>query len=159
MPQDSIMDMVNNVEPMYLDKMAMYKKWIDQGEGWSEVAAHRNAMFLARRFADSLGPGYRLKDIREAADEMLDEFKTDERPRWSEGQGLGIVEHEKKMVNGPYLFERLSPSDRRAVERVIPGHLLSRDWNGTCWARFRAGRETWWGRTPCRGPKVWSPQD
>lgn len=74
-PQDSIMDMVNNVEPLYNDKNALFDKWVDEGDVWGERQARREAEALVRHFVDYLGEKYSEKHIREAVDEMLEDFE------------------------------------------------------------------------------------
>lgn len=93
-PLDSIMDMVNNVESMYNDKNGLYRKWIRWGkEGWDEKQARKEARALAAHFAEAIEarpgwpelrqPHYRGSDFDQAADEMIEEFKTEELPKWS----------------------------------------------------------------------------
>lgn len=82
MPEDPIMDMVDNIEPMYNDKMAMFDRWVQEGDAWDKVEAHRQAMRLARHFATSLEEDrlvrgrYKLADYKTAADQMMEEFET-----------------------------------------------------------------------------------
>ena len=54
MPQDSIMDMVNNVESLYNDKNALYDNWIEEGDAWSEDAARPQAIAFAVNFAEAI---------------------------------------------------------------------------------------------------------
>src|SRR3989337_4345772 len=81
MPQDSIMDMANNEEPLYSDKIAMFDKWVEEGDVWSERQAEREARALAAHFAEALEMSpyiegkYSEREIREAADEMMEEFE------------------------------------------------------------------------------------
>jgi hypothetical protein len=88
------MDMVNNVESMYNDKNGLYRKWIRWGkEGWDEKQARKEARALAAHFAEAIEampgwpelrqPHYRGSDFDQAADEMIEEFKTEELPKWS----------------------------------------------------------------------------
>jgi hypothetical protein len=81
------MDWVNNEEPLYNDKQALYAKWIRGIEDWNEQKARREARALAAHFAEWIESShrsgrYRKKDMEQAADEMLEEFKTEELPRW-----------------------------------------------------------------------------
>lgn len=92
MPDDTIMDMVNNIEPFYNDKNGLYRKWVQEGEEWSETQAWKEARALAAHFAEAIeasphyrGGRYGDKDFDEAATEMIEEFKTEERPKWSVG--------------------------------------------------------------------------
>jgi hypothetical protein len=82
------MDMVNNIEPLYNDKNGLYRKWIREGKGWDEKQARKEARALAAHFAESLEythvrGKYKPSDFDQAADEMIEEFKTDELPKWS----------------------------------------------------------------------------
>ena len=79
-PQDSIMDMVNNVEPFYNDKLAMFDRWVEDGDLWDERTGHQEAESLAAHFAEAIESmpyvegKYTKGDIGGAADEMLEEF-------------------------------------------------------------------------------------
>lgn len=80
MPQDSIMDMVNNVEPLYNDKNALFDQWVEEGDVWGDIQARREALALAGHFAEALETSepdgkYSRRDIEQAADEMLEEFE------------------------------------------------------------------------------------
>lgn len=88
MPDDSIMDMVNNIEPMYNDKSNLYEKWIGEGKDWNRKDAFEEARALAGHFAEALQGGmvrgkYSKSDINKAAREMIEEFVTEELPKWS----------------------------------------------------------------------------
>ena len=89
MPEDSILDMVNNVEPMYNDKQNLYNKWGRNSEDWDAGAAFKEARALAAHFAESIESlpyvrgKYSEADINEAAREMIEEFRTEELPKWS----------------------------------------------------------------------------
>ena len=80
-PQDSIMDMVNNVEPLYNDKMAMFDNWVEEGDVWNERTAEREALDLAGNFAESIESieyiegKYKRSSVEEAAGEMMEEFE------------------------------------------------------------------------------------
>lgn len=79
MPQDSILDMVNNIEGFYNDKMRLLDRWVEEGDTWSENFARREADRLVSGFAEMLseeGDSYTQKDIREAVDELLEEFES-----------------------------------------------------------------------------------
>lgn len=86
MPQDSIFDMVNNVEPLYRDLQGLYAKWKREGATWSEKLARIEALALAAHFAEAIEnmPGvqgrYSKDDFAKAADEMLEEWKGENRP-------------------------------------------------------------------------------
>lgn len=79
MPDDSIMDMVNNIEEMYADKNSLFDRWMDQGEDWGKGQALVDALALASHFAEHLEAGYvdgkyNERDVRLAADHMIEEF-------------------------------------------------------------------------------------
>lgn len=75
MPQDSIMDMVNNIEPLYNQKMAMFDEWVEQGDIWSEREARDEARALSEHFAEAIGEKYGRNDIEQAVSEMMEEFE------------------------------------------------------------------------------------
>lgn len=91
MPDDSIMDMVNNIEPLYDDKNGLYRTWIREEKDWDEKRAFKEARALAAHFAEAIEampnwpelrqPHYRGGDFDQAAREMIEEFKNDERPK------------------------------------------------------------------------------
>lgn len=88
MPDDSIMDMVNNIESLYNDKENLYEKWMRDPESWDSHQAFKEARALAAHFAEFLEGGmvrgkYTEADINEAGREMIEEFKTEELPKWS----------------------------------------------------------------------------
>ncbi len=80
-PQDSIMDMVNNVEPLYNDKMAMFDNWVEEGDVWNERTAKREALELAGNFAEAIESieyvegKYKRSSVEGAAGEMMEEFE------------------------------------------------------------------------------------
>lgn len=81
MPDDSITDMVNNVEPLYSDKTALFDTWVEEGDVWSETRALKEARALAAHFAEAIEGmegvegKYTQAEIRQAADEMMGEFE------------------------------------------------------------------------------------
>ena len=78
MPEDSIMDWVNNEEPLYNDMMAMFDKWMEEGDAWDERRAFREARRLAAHFAEALESGsvkYGIRAIDQAAKEMMEDFE------------------------------------------------------------------------------------
>lgn len=85
MPEDSIFDMANNIEPLYLDIQALYKKWRRQGADWDEARARRDAVALAAHLAEWIETiphvrgKYTRQDFEAAADEMIEEFKGEAR--------------------------------------------------------------------------------
>lgn len=82
-PEDSIMDMVDNIEGLYNMKIAAFDRWMQREQGESPTASkvrnHGRAMFLARSFANDLvgtvTGRYRVADIRQAAEEILDDYE------------------------------------------------------------------------------------
>lgn len=90
MPDDSIMDMVNNIEHLYDDKNGLYRTWIREEKDWDEKRAFKQARALAAHFAEAIEampdwpelrqPHYRGNDFDQAAREMIEEFKND-RPK------------------------------------------------------------------------------
>lgn len=83
MPDDSIMDFVDNEESLYNRKIAVFDKWIAQGDTWKPSVAKIKALHLGQIFADDIresgllaGQGrYKKSDIEQFAKEMLAEFK------------------------------------------------------------------------------------
>lgn len=79
------MDMVNNIEPLYSDKNALYDRWIEQGEGWEQSEARGEAKSLAAHFAEAIESmegvdgRYSEREISEAAADMLREYLTEYR--------------------------------------------------------------------------------
>jgi polyhydroxyalkanoate synthesis regulator phasin len=69
------MDMVNNIEPLYNQKMAMFDEWVEQGDVWSEGDAGGEARALAEHFAEAIGEKYGRNDIEQAVSEMMEEFE------------------------------------------------------------------------------------
>lgn len=83
MPEDSIFDMANNVESLYDDIQGLYRKWRLEGDDWDEADARREATALAAHLAEAIETmpyvrgKYTRKDFEEAAEEMIDEFKSE----------------------------------------------------------------------------------
>lgn len=81
MPQDTIMFIANNEEGLYNDLMALYDGWMEEGDTWYESAALEQAATLAIQFAELIHEPYALEDpytaadIREAAEEIVEEFE------------------------------------------------------------------------------------
>jgi len=79
MPDDSIMDWVNNDERLYNDVQALYAKWTKEGDAWSESRARKEGRALAEHFAKAIEAQvrgkYTGKDYVEAVDQMLEEFE------------------------------------------------------------------------------------
>lgn len=142
MPEDSIMDMVNNIESMYGDKIAMFDRWIEQGDAWNENAAKAGAAALADHFALTLEAGeyvrgrYSKADVRKAAQEMLEEFddyreeaikavvERVSRPPEPERMDPGAVEHARKYDAlarqiGIDLLVELMPVSREKIQKAL----------------------------------------
>lgn len=87
MPEYSIMKIVNNTRPLYDDKNGLYRKWIREGKDWNLANARKEARALAAHFAEAIETivhgKYSSADINKAAEEMIEEFETEERPQWS----------------------------------------------------------------------------
>jgi hypothetical protein len=81
MPQDSIMDWVNNEESLYNDAQALYEKWTEEGDAWSEAVARQEARELAAHFSEAIEAipdvegKYTERDLEEAVDQMMEEFE------------------------------------------------------------------------------------
>lgn len=84
MPEETILDVVNNNEALYNDLQGLYRKWYLEGEDWSRRDAMTEALALAKHFADSIGGGYRESHIKTAAREMMGEYA--EFKRYHEGK-------------------------------------------------------------------------
>lgn len=68
---ESIMDIVDNTESMYSEKIAMFDRWVEAGDTLSRERQRLEAMELAVRFEAWLG---RRSGAVKAAREMLEEF-------------------------------------------------------------------------------------
>lgn len=81
MPDDTIMELVDNIESLYNDKMALFDRWLAEGDAWEKPLGRLQARRLARSFATELREGgyiqgrYRQVDIDQARDEMIEEFE------------------------------------------------------------------------------------
>lgn len=100
MPEDSILDMANNIEPLYLDLQGLYRKWSRDGEDWSQKEAYREARAFAAHLAEAIESTphvrgkYGPQDFDQAASEMIEEWKAQHRPsmgesreKWCPGSG------------------------------------------------------------------------
>lgn len=80
MPDDSIMDLVDNVEVLYNAKLQVFDRWISLGDTWDERLARKKALFYARRFSERLkqmglvSGRYKKADLNQFVDEILAEF-------------------------------------------------------------------------------------
>jgi len=121
MPDDTIMDVVNNIEGLYNAKMELFDDWIEEGDAWGEVPARREALALARRFAEEIQSmagvegRYTLDEIREARDQMMEEFAD-----YREEAIQEVVERPRAPVARP----AMTPSD---VEHAAKYEALARE--------------------------------
>lgn len=126
MPEDSIMDLVNNIEPLYLDAQGLYQKWYNEGDAWSMAEADREALALAAHFAETLGRNYRGRHIRAAADQMMEEFREFKRHREEKRSS----EAKEAALVGQWERSSMSPADKEhakkyeRIARVIGIDLL-----------------------------------
>lgn len=80
-PDDSIMDMVNNIEPMYERMLRLFDKWISQGDAWYPKVAQAEALRFASFRARDLQEGglvsgrYAKADVKQAAKELLEAYQ------------------------------------------------------------------------------------
>lgn len=93
---DPIMDIANNEYDLYEKKIIMFDRWVEMGDRLNAPQAHREAMSLARWFTGQIRAKgyegrYRLRDIREAADEMIEEF--DEHREYAIKKGVEHATH------------------------------------------------------------------
>src|ERR1041384_847375 len=106
----SIMKQVDNIQPLYADKIGLFRKWIREDDKWDEKKALVEAKALAAHFAEAietlpwpqkLAPHYTTKDFAEAAEEMVEEFKNEERPKWTMGaEGWAITHDGETLKSG-----------------------------------------------------------
>jgi hypothetical protein len=102
------MAMVNNVEPLYNDKNALYDKWVEEGDAWSEAAARREARALAAHFAEAIESmegfegTYKKRDVEAARDEMMREFE-----EYREEAVKAVVQRER----APQAREAMTPGE------------------------------------------------
>ncbi len=113
-PEDTIMELVDNVESLYNAKLSLFDRWMEAGDSWEERRAHRQAKSLGRQFAgdlrdmDLIRGRYKKSDFDEFATELIQEFYEHreeaikaavERPRdpvTREPMTPGEVEHAEK---------------------------------------------------------------
>jgi len=74
MPDDSIMDIVDNDEGFYEDLQKLYLRWYKRGDRWTRTWAMNEALGRARLYADAINKGHSQKAVRAAAREMVDGF-------------------------------------------------------------------------------------
>ncbi len=79
-PEDTIMELVDNVESLYNAKLTLFDRWMEAGDTWSERRARRQAKYLGRQFArdlrdmDMIRGRYKNSDFEEFATEVIQEF-------------------------------------------------------------------------------------
>jgi hypothetical protein len=141
-PDDSLMDMVDNIEGMYTTKIRMFDRWVEEGDSWSEATARRQALALAKEFASELEESdmvtgkYRLEDYRKATSEMMEQFEEHrdyaikeavERSRKqvpSPAMDAGAVEHAQKyealaQLLGVDFLRKLIPASPERVRKAL----------------------------------------
>lgn len=95
---DDIMVMVDNIEPLYNDKIETWLRWIEQGDRWTKRAAKKEALALATHFAEALEHNadekYSQREIREAAGKIFDgfEYYREEHIRWLSERQAKVIE-------------------------------------------------------------------
>jgi hypothetical protein len=108
MPTDSIMDIVNNVEPLYTEKVKLFDRWVQEGDAWTETKAKREATRFASELALAIAADfdtgrYSRRDVKEAVDEMLKEFE--------DYREEAIEEATKWAAKQPVAPEPMTPSE------------------------------------------------
>src|SRR4029077_7415840 len=81
MPQDAISDWIANEESFYSDVQGLLDKWVEEGDAWHETSARKEAEALIRHIAEAIenfdfvDDKYSEREIREAVDEVLEQFE------------------------------------------------------------------------------------
>lgn len=75
MPDDSIMDIVNNDEQLYEELQRLYQRWYSRGSQWTKTRLMDQALGKAAFFASTIGQGHGRGHIRDAAKQMVEEFE------------------------------------------------------------------------------------
>lgn len=81
MPDNSIMDFVDNEESLYNRKLEVFDHWMAEGDAWRKPVAKARSLFLADRFAKDLKDmglirgRYKDSDLLQFAEEMVAEFE------------------------------------------------------------------------------------
>jgi DNA-directed RNA polymerase alpha subunit len=81
MPQDSIMQWAQNDEGMYNDMIALWDRWVDQGDGWDEPRAYKEARALVGHMAEHIESfdftegRYSPDEMDDAASDMMQRFR------------------------------------------------------------------------------------
>lgn len=79
-PEDTIMELVDNVESLYNEKLRLFDRWMEASNTWREVKARMQAQRFGRRLArdlremDLIRGRYKNSDYEEFAEELLKEF-------------------------------------------------------------------------------------
>jgi hypothetical protein len=74
-PEDSILDVVNNDQALYDDLQALYQRWYLLGDRWNRKEAMIEAVSRATFYANAIGQGHGRSHIQKAAREMIEEFR------------------------------------------------------------------------------------
>lgn len=139
------MDWVNNEESMYNDKIGIFDKWVEEGDAWGRIQALKEARALAAHFAEhiesfeSTEGKYTPDEVRQAADEMVEEFESEYRDQAIESavkeasrkptpkdleMDPGDIEHAKKYEEmarkiGVEAVRKLIPASPQKVRRAL----------------------------------------
>lgn len=106
MPEDSIMDIVDNTESLYAMLERLYQHWYRLGTKPREM--HEEALSLATVFARTIGQGHGQGAVRKAATEIFQGFKEHKRYHEAKLQSKAQAEaHEAKLVQ--FWEKSLSP--------------------------------------------------
>ncbi len=79
-PEDTIMELVDNVELLYNRKIALFDRWMKAGDSWREARARRQANRFGRQLArdlrdmDLIKGRYKKTDFEEFAEEVIRDF-------------------------------------------------------------------------------------
>lgn len=82
MPEDAILDLVDNYEGLYNSKMTAFDRWVKAGDTMPETRLRRVARILAAHFAAALQESgavegkYRKKDIDLATKELIEQYES-----------------------------------------------------------------------------------
>jgi len=110
MPDDTIMDIVNNDETLYSNLQRLYERWYLRGSGWNKTQARIEAKAKATFFAEAIGQGHSQRAIREAVKQMLEEFE--EHTKYHEGKLQAAAQAEALEAKLAKIWEsNLSPED------------------------------------------------
>ncbi len=167
MPQDTILEIVNNEEGLYNDLMALFDTWMEEGDAWSEDDALDQATDLSLQFAAMLQgedpeDQYTASDILETANEIMDDFEEHRRFAIQEAtkrergavprppMTQGEIEHAEKYERmaqaiGIDVLQELIPASAEKIRKALETgdiHLNSipiRKWDKAASGFHRAG--------------------